>query len=146
MKHHARRLDVRYLLGQAYLVAKINLFKAFGYSLELASGVDDLKTLREEAYTLRYPVAGTIDLFATPNFIAVELPAQNAVESGDKVYTFFWGYGPDKVRQAYYEGYPHRVGPPAMDVAKDGRIALMDPVNERVKILAVTVSDGAGAK
>ena len=88
----------------------------------------------EAGYTLRYPVAGTIDLFATANFLSIELSAEKAVEPGDKVYNFFWGYGPDKVRQAYYEGYPNLVGPPAMDVANDGRIALMDPVNERVLI------------
>jgi hypothetical protein len=88
----------------------------------------------EAGYTLRYPVAGTIDLFAAQVFIPVELPTQNPVAPGDIVYDFFWGFGPDKVRQASYEGYPTRVGPPAMDVASDGRIALMDPVNERVII------------
>jgi hypothetical protein len=88
----------------------------------------------EAGYTLRYPGAGTIDLFTTETFIPVELPLGGAAKPGEKVYDFFWGYGPDKVRQATYEGYPQRVGPPAMDVAGDGRIALMDPVNERVII------------
>jgi len=71
-------------------------------------------------------VDGTIDLFNTDNLIPVELPVANAVQPSDKVYDFFWGFGPDKVRQATYEGFPQRVGPPAMDVADDGRIALMD--------------------
>ena len=88
----------------------------------------------EAGYTLRYPVAGTIDLFATTNFIFIELPAENAVEPGDKVYDFFWGYGPDKVRQGIDQGGRYIIAPPAMDVAEDGRIALMDPVNERVII------------
>jgi hypothetical protein len=57
------------------------------------------------------------------------------------VYDFFWGYGPDKVRQATYEGYPQRVGPAAMDVADDGRIALMDPVDER--IIISNLNDGS---
>lgn len=91
-------------------------------------------TVPEAGYTQRYPGAGTIDLFTTDDFIPVELPGENEVKPGEKVYDFFWGYGPDKVRQATYEGYPQRVGPPAMDVAEDGRIALMDPVNERILI------------
>jgi hypothetical protein len=88
----------------------------------------------EAGYTQRYPGAGTIDVFTTADLIPVELPVENAMESGEIVYDFFWGFGPDKVRQATYEGFPQRVGPPAMDVADDGRIALMDPVNERVII------------
>ncbi len=88
----------------------------------------------EVGYILRYPGAGTIDLFTTAEFIPVELSAENEVEPGEIVYDFFWGFGADKVRQATYEGYPQRVGPPAMDVADDGRIALMDPVNERIII------------
>ena len=88
----------------------------------------------EAGYALRYPTAGTIDLFATSNFVSIELPTENAVQPGDKVYDFFWGYGPDKVRSTYYSPYGHRAGPPAMDIASDGRIALMDPVNERIII------------
>jgi hypothetical protein len=89
-------------------------------------------TVPEAGYAQRYPGAGTIDLFATEKFIAVELPVENAAAPGEKVYDFFWGFGPDKVRQAAYDNYPQRVGPPAMDVAADGQIALMDPVNERI--------------
>ena len=88
----------------------------------------------EAGYIQRYPGAGTIDLFTTDDFIPVELPVENGVKPGEKVYDFFWGFGPDKVRQATYGVYPTRVGPPAMDVAADGRIALMDPVNERIII------------
>jgi hypothetical protein len=91
-------------------------------------------SVRAAGYTLRYPAARTFELLATSNFTSVELPAQNAVARGEKVYNFFWGYGPDKVRSTTYEGYPIRVGPPAMDVANDGRIALLDPVNDRVII------------
>jgi hypothetical protein len=88
----------------------------------------------EAGYTQRYPEAGTLELFTTTGFTAVDLAVEKPVEPGDVVYDFFWGYGPDKVRQAVYEGYPQRIGPPAMDVADDGRIALMDPVNERIII------------
>jgi hypothetical protein len=88
----------------------------------------------EAGYTQRYPGDGTIDLFSARDFIPVELPVENEVEPGDMVYEFFWGYGPDKVRQSAYEGYPRKVGPPAMDVAGDGRIAILDPVNERILI------------
>jgi hypothetical protein len=54
------------------------------------------------------------------------------VEPGDEVYNFFWGYGPDKVRFIDYSPDGHRAGPPALDVASDGRIALMDPIDERI--------------
>lgn len=88
----------------------------------------------EAGYTQRYPVAGTINLFASPELISVDLPAENPVTPGETVYNFYWGYGPDKVRQAEYPGYPRRVGPPALDVAADGRLALIDPVNKRILI------------
>jgi hypothetical protein len=88
----------------------------------------------EAGYTQRYPGAGTIDVFAADAFIPVDLPVENAVQPGDKVLDFFWGYGPDKVLQATYPHYPQRVGPPAMDVADDGRIAIIDAVNERIII------------
>lgn len=88
----------------------------------------------EAGYTQRYPGAGTIDLFTIDGFIPVELAVENAVKPGDIVYDFFWGYGPDKVRQGYYGEYLTRVGPPAMDVSDDGRIAILDPINERIVI------------
>ena len=84
----------------------------------------------EAGYTLRYPVTGTIDLFATSNFISIKLPASDTVEPGDKVYTFFWGAGANTVRTSVE--YHIRIGPPALDVADDGRIALLNPVNNGV--------------
>lgn len=88
----------------------------------------------EAGYTQRYPGAGSIDLFTGAELVPVELPVENAVEPGEVVYDFFWGYGPGMVRQATYEGYPQRVGPPALDVSDEGRIALLDPVSERILI------------
>jgi Tol biopolymer transport system component len=86
----------------------------------------------EADYTQRYPAAGTIDLFTIDGFIPVELEVENAVKPGEEVYDFFWGYGPDKVLQGYYREYLTRVGPPAMDVSDEGKIALIDPFNERI--------------
>jgi hypothetical protein len=86
----------------------------------------------EAGYTQRYPGAGTIEVFTTDNFIPIELPVENAAEPGEIVYDFFWGFGPDKVRYGSDQGGRYIIGPLAMDVANDGRIALMDPVNERV--------------
>lgn len=88
----------------------------------------------EAGYTLRYPVVGAIELFTVPDFRSIELPLQNAVAAGEIIYDFFWGFGPDEVRSAFYSPYGRRAGPPALDVASDGRIALMDPVNERIII------------
>ncbi len=89
-------------------------------------------TVPEAGYTQLYPGAGTIDLFATEEFTRVDLPVEQPVAPGERVYDFFWGFGPDKVRQTTYDNYPQRVGPPAMDVSEDGRIALMDVVNQRI--------------
>lgn len=86
----------------------------------------------EAGYTQRYPTAGTIDLFTTRNFLPVELPAKKEVEPGDKVYTFYWGDGPNTVHLAL-QGHI-RIGPPAFDVASDGRIAFLNPVDDRVLI------------
>ncbi|MGB8984099.1 MAG: hypothetical protein WCC12_19680 [Anaerolineales bacterium] len=88
----------------------------------------------EAAYTQRYPVAGTIDLFTTKKLISIELPAANPVEPGDKMYLFYWGMGPNTVRHGGIRGSPVESGPSAMDVASDGRIALLNPVNNGVLI------------
>jgi len=87
---------------------------------------------------VRYPVEGTIDVFTVPAFIPVELPTQREVESGEPVLALPWGSGPEEVGLLIPEEYPRRLGPPAMDVAPDGRIALLDQVNERVLIFSPT--------
>lgn len=112
------------------LVARLPVTNDTGESLRYYAEF----SVPEAGYTQRYPVAGTINLFASPELISVDLPAENPVAPGEKVYNFYWGYGPDKVRQAEYPGYPRRVGPPALDVAVDGRLALIDPVNKRILI------------
>lgn len=83
---------------------------------------------------VRYPVEGTIDLFTTPTFTIVDLPAQKPVEQGELALAVPWGKGPDEVGLQKREGYPSREGPSAMDVAQDGKFALLDHVNERVLI------------
>jgi hypothetical protein len=83
---------------------------------------------------IRYPVEGTIDLFTVPAFIPIDLPAQKLVESGELVLALPWGSGPKAVGLQKREGYPLRQGPPAMDLAEDGRIALLDFVNDRVLV------------
>lgn len=87
---------------------------------------------------VRYPVEGTIDVFTAPAFIPVELSAQGEVESGEPVLALPWGSGPEEVGLLIPEEYPRQLGPPAMDVAPDGRIALLDQVNERVLIFSPT--------
>ncbi len=83
---------------------------------------------------VRYPLEGTIDLFAVPDFIRIDLPAQRAMETGELALELPWGNGPEAVGLRKREGYPWREGPVAMDVADDGRIALLDHVNERILI------------
>jgi hypothetical protein len=87
---------------------------------------------------IRYPVEGTIDLFTVPAFIPIDLPAQKLVESGELMLALPWGSGPEAVGVRDREGYPFKEGPIAMDVAEDGRIALLDHVNGRVMIFDPT--------
>jgi hypothetical protein len=84
---------------------------------------------------IRYPTAGAVDLFVASELIAVDLPAQKPVETGELALGLPWGDSPEAagLRQQR-EGYPWRQGPVAMDVADDGRIALLDLVKERVLI------------
>ncbi len=86
----------------------------------------------EAGYTQRYPAAGTIDLFAPANFVFIELSAEKDVAPGNKVYTFPWGSDPHAIGIADEERV--QVGLPAVDVDSAGRIALLDPANERVLI------------
>jgi hypothetical protein len=75
---------------------------------------------------------GSIDVFTTDDFIPVEPPVENAVKPGEEVYDFSGAMDLTR-RQATYESYPQELVP-ALDVADDGRIALMDPVNGRIII------------
>ncbi len=83
---------------------------------------------------IRYPPAGAMDLFVTDQLIPVELPSQPPTELSELVLSLPWGSGIEEVGLREREGYPAREGPIAMDVARDGRIALLDHVNERVLV------------
>jgi len=83
---------------------------------------------------VRYPVEGKIDLFAVPSFIPIDLPDQKPVETSKLVLAMPRGSGPEEIGIQKREGYPLKEGPSAIDVADDGRIALLDPVNERVLV------------
>lgn len=83
---------------------------------------------------IRYPLAGTIDLFVASEFISIDLPAQRPAETGKLALKLPWGDGPEAVGLLKRHEYPPVVGPLDMDVADDGRIALLDAVNERVLI------------
>jgi hypothetical protein len=89
---------------------------------------------RQSGLNIRYPTVGAIDLFVTDKFISVELPSPPPVDAGELILALPWGNGPEEVGLREREGYPAREGPIAMDVADDGRIALLDHVNERVLI------------
>jgi hypothetical protein len=83
---------------------------------------------------IRYPTAGTIDLFVADEFIPIELAAPPPEETGELILALPWGSGSEAVGLRVREGYPEREGPFALDVAGDGRIALLDHVNQRVLI------------
>lgn len=83
---------------------------------------------------IRYPPAGAMDLFVTDQLIPVELPSQPPTGTGELVLSLPWGSGIEEVGLRERAGYPAREGPIAIDVASDGRIALLDHVNERVLV------------
>jgi hypothetical protein len=83
---------------------------------------------------VRFPSGGTIGFLAVPAFIPMNLLDQTQAEQGELVLAVPWGSGPEKVGVHKREGYPLREGPSAIDVAEDGRIALLDIVNNRVLI------------
>jgi len=83
---------------------------------------------------VRFPVEGAIYVFVTSNFIPVDLPAQKVEEPDGVVLALPWGKGSQEVGIRSLEGYPEKLGPNAMDVAEDGKIALLDQVNDRVLI------------
>lgn len=83
---------------------------------------------------VRFPSGGTIGFLAAPAFIPLNLLDQTPAEQGELVLAVPWGSGPEKVGVQKREGYPLREGPSAIDVAEDGRIALLDIVNDRVLI------------
>lgn len=83
---------------------------------------------------IRYPTAGAVDLFVADELIPVDLPAQKQLETGELALGLPWGDSPEAAGLRKREGYPWREGPIAMDVADDGRIALLDLVKERILI------------
>ncbi len=88
---------------------------------------------------VRYPAAGAVDLFVADELIAVDLPVQKPVETGELALGLPWGDDPEAVGlRQQSAGYPWRQGPVAMDVADDGRIALLDLVKERILIFDPT--------
>ena len=117
---------------EGYWSATLPATNADGASLRYYLQVNDPQVGLE----VRFPVEGTIDLFTVPTFIPIDLPAQKPVESGELVLAVPWGSGSEAVGVVKREGYPLRQGPPAMDVTEDGRIALLDFINNRVLIYA----------
>jgi len=114
--------------GMDYLVARLSATDETGKSLRYYAEF----SFPEAGYMQRYPVAGTIDLFTAADFISIELPPAKAAELGDKVYKLYWGFGPNTVHTTV-NGHS-RIGPPALDVASDGRVALLNAVDNRVLI------------
>ncbi len=83
---------------------------------------------------VRFPSGGTIDFLAVPSYIPVNLNDHTEAAQGELVLAIPWGSSLEKVGVQKRDGYPLREGPSAIDVAEDGRIALLDFVNERVLI------------
>jgi hypothetical protein len=121
---------------------------SFDYSIALPARDESGRLLRryylqvtdpQVGLDIRYPIAGAVDLFVAARLIPVDLPAQKPVETGELALGLPWGDDPEAVGlRQQREGYPWRQGPVAMDVADDGRIALLDLVKKRLLIFDPT--------
>jgi hypothetical protein len=88
---------------------------------------------------IRYPTAGAVNLFVADELIPVDLPAQKPLETGELALGLPWGDSPEAVGlRQQRAGSPWRQGPVAMDVADDGRIALLDLVKKRILVFDPT--------
>lgn len=116
--------------GEESWVAELPETNNKGPSLRYYIQVNDPET----GVDVRYPVDGTIDLFVASKLIQVALPAQEPPKPGEIALDLPWGDDPDAVGLQKRAGYPFPEGPLALAVADDGRIALLDHVNERVLI------------
>jgi hypothetical protein len=122
--------------------------EGFDYSIALPARDESGRLLRryylqvtdpQVGLDIRYPIAGAVDLFVAARLIPVDLPAQKPVETGELALGLPWGDDPEAVGlRQQREGYPWRQGPVAMDVADDGRIALLDLVKKRLLIFDPT--------
>ncbi len=123
-------LSPGYREGTQFLSASIPANDANGQPLRYYIEIND----HQVGLTIRFPTSGSLDLFVAPEFIPVELLAEPSSQPSELALAVPWGDGQASVGQRMREGYPYREGPFALDVAEDGRIALLDPVHERVLV------------
>jgi hypothetical protein len=82
----------------------------------------------------RYPLIGAIELFTASTFTTIDLPPDTPpMTEGELILHASWGSGPEQIGLNKAEGSVPE-GPSAFDVAPDGRIAVLDNVNQRVFI------------
>lgn len=111
-----------------YWIAKLKAANSHGAPLHYYLEVQD----RQNSLEVRYPSGGMLDLQIVDKFQSAQVLSQPMFETGEQVLVLPWGDGPQSVGMQQREGYPLREGPPIMDVAQDGRLAILDVVNERI--------------
>jgi hypothetical protein len=114
--------------GMDYLITRLAATDQTGKSLRYYADF----SFPAAGYIQRYPTAGTIDLFTVLDFVSIELPPAKTVQPGGKVYKLYWGGGPNTVH-TIVNGHS-RIGPPTLDVATDGRVALLNAVDNHILI------------
>lgn len=111
-----------------YWVAKIKAADSNGASLQYYLEVED----HQNNLKVRYPLEGMLSLQVVDKFQSIQVTSQPTFETGELILALPWGDSPQSVGMQQREGYPLREGPMAFDVAPDGRLAILDAVNERV--------------
>lgn len=111
-----------------YWVAELKAADPNGTSLQYYLEVKN----HQNNLQVRYPLEGMLSLQVVDKFQSVQVTSQPTFETGELILTLPWGDGPQSVGMQQRAGYPLREGPMAFDVAPDGRLAILDAVNERV--------------
>jgi hypothetical protein len=89
----------------------------------------------------RYPLTGAIELVVVPTFTTIDLSSDEPpIREGEQILRASWGSGPEQVGFSKEEGRDP-LGPSAFDMAPDGKIAVLDEVNQRVLLFDLQTNE-----
>lgn len=89
----------------------------------------------------RYPLVGAIELVVAPTFMMIDLPpGEPPLREGEQILHASWGSGLEQVGLSEKEGRAP-LGPSAFDMSPDGKIAVLDEVNQRVSVFDLQANE-----
>lgn len=91
----------------------------------------------------RYPLTGALELAVAPTFTTVHVPSEEpSLREGELIWSASWGAGPEQVGLSKAEGTAPS-GPSAFAMSPDGKIAVLDEVNQRVLVFDTQADESA---